>query len=73
MIASWTSEEEHKTHIMEEPDVKSEQDKEKHYGQFHCEKCKKNFASKKKLDGHNQFVHMIMMEGIPFPVTERYF
>ena len=26
-----------------------------------CEKCKQNFASKKKLDGHNQFVHTIQI------------
>ena len=30
-----------------------------YYGKFYCGECKKVFISKKKLDGHNQFVHTI--------------
>ena len=39
----------------------SENGKTSYLGQFYCGKCKKVFTSKKKLDGHNQFVHTIQI------------
>ena len=51
---------------MEETNVKPEyfdssEENKNFYGQFHCDKCKKVFTSKKKLDGHIQFVHTIQI------------